>query len=202
LAQTKLSSSGSFQRAIEELILSDFVVENLPFGKKKRGTTYRLVDEYSIFYHRFIKNNKKYTSGMWQQLAAGQAYKIWTGHAFELLCYKHIDAIKQALGIIAVYTEISSLRITSTPDNQGFQVDLLIDRKDDSINLCEIKFHAEPFTINKAYYAQLVRKKQQFIGYSGTKKQVFLTFITNHGLTDNAYARELVDAKVELEDLL
>jgi uncharacterized protein len=194
--------SGSYQRAIEELIVSDFITENTPFGKKKRGVLYRITDEYSVFYHRFIKPNRKYTVGMWQQLAESQAYKIWSGYAFETLCHKHIDALKKALGISAVYTEIYSLNMAANDTAEGVQIDLLIDRKDGCINLCEIKFHSGVFTITKAYYEQLLEKRQRFIEHTNTKKQVFLTFITNHGLAANAYAKEIVDADVRLEQLM
>ncbi len=197
-----VKTSGSFQRALEELIVSDFVLENVPLGRKKRGSLYRLIDEYSIFYHRFIKPNRKYTAGIWQQLSAGQSYKTWTGYAFETLCHKHIEAIKRALGISAVYTEIYSLRVPASREAEGFQIDLLIDRKDDSINLCEVKFHAGFFTITKAYYLQMIQKRERFIAYTGTKKQVFLTLITNHGIVENEYAAEIVDAEVRLKDLL
>jgi uncharacterized protein len=159
------------------------------------------MDEYTIFYHRFIKPNKKYTQGMWQQLAETQSYKIWAGYAFETFCHKHIDAIKQALGISAVFTEIYSLSVVGSDKNEGVQIDLLIDRKDECINLCEIKFYNGIFTITKEYYQQLIEKKQRFKTYSGTKKQVFLTFITNHGITPNIYANEIVDAEVRLEQL-
>lgn len=202
LKKIGMTATGSYQRAMQELIISDFVIESVPFGKKKRGTFYRLVDEYSIFYHRFIKTNKKYTSGMWQQIAASQSYKIWAGYAFESLCHKHIDAIKKALGIGIVYTEISSLRVAGSSKKDGFQIDLIIDRKDASINLCEIKFHAAPFSIDKKYYKELIQKRQRFIDFTKTKKQVFLTFITNHGIADNTYSSELVDAEVLLEDLI
>ena len=198
----KEQATGSYQRAIQELIVSDFIVENTSFGKKKRGSIYRLADEYSIFYHRFIQPNKKYTQGMWQQLAESQTYKIWSGYAFETLCHKHIDAIKQALGITAVYTEIYSLHIAGSKNTEGVQIDLLIDRKDGCINLCEIKFHNGLFTITKDYYQQLIEKRQRFIAQTETKKQVFLTFITNHGIAQNEYAKELVDAEIRLEQLM
>ncbi len=202
LKKIGMSNTGSYQRAIQELIISDFIIEAIPFGKKKRGIFFRLIDEYSIFYHRFIKTNKKYTSGMWQQLSSGQSYKIWAGYAFESLCHKHIDVIKKTLGIGMVYTEISSLRIPGIAKKQGFQIDLIIDRKDASINLCEIKFHAAPFSIDKKYYNELIQKRQRFIDYTKTKKQVFLTFITNLGIADNAYASEIVDGEILLEDMI
>lgn len=194
--------TGSYTRAFEELILSDFIEETTLFGKKKRGAMYRVIDEYSNFYHRFIRQNKKYTPGMWQQLAESQAYKIWSGYAFETLCHKHIDAIKRALGIAAVFTEIYSLHVPGSSTGDGFQIDLLIDRKDGCINLCEIKFHAGPFVLTKEYYQQLIEKRQRFIDYTGTSKQVFLTFITNQGVVPNAYAREIVDAEVRVEELI
>jgi len=206
LNKIEIDATGSHQRAIEELLLSNFIVEVSPFGKKKRGIYYRLTDEFSIFFHRFIKPNRKYTAGIWQQLAASQSYKIWAGYAFESLCYKHIDVIKKILGIEAVYTEISTLTVPTTKnlpkDSEGFQIDLLIDRKDDSINLCEIKFHNGPFSINKVYYNQLIQKKQRFIQYTKTKKQVFLTMITNFDLAENAYASEVVDISITLDQII
>jgi uncharacterized protein len=195
-------ATGSYQRAMDELIVSDFVVENTPMGKKKRGSTYKLTDEFCIFYHRFIKNNKKYTPGIWQQLAESQAYKIWTGLAFETLCQKHIEAIKSTLGIAAVYTEIYSLNVPNIEEQKGFQIDLLLDRKDDCINLCEMKFHSGAFTITKEYYQQLIEKRQRFIAFSGTKKTVFITLITNHGVVQNSYSKEIIDSEVRLEHLI
>jgi uncharacterized protein len=195
-------STGSYQRAMEELIISDFIVENTPFGKKKRGVIYRLVDEYCVFYHRFIKRIKKYTPGAWLQLAESQDYKIWLGFAFETLCHKHVDAIKKALGIAAVYTEIYSFSVPGTTETEGFQIDLLIDRKDNCINLCEIKFHNAPFAISKKEYQSLIEKRQRFVDATGTRKQVFLTFITNHGIVPNAYSQEIVDATVDLEQMM
>jgi hypothetical protein len=195
-------ATGSYQRAVDELIVSNFIIEYVPFGKKKRGTVLKLIDEYCIFYHHFIKSNRKYTQGMWQQLSETQAYKIWAGYAFETLCHKHIQFIKNILQIGAVYTEIYSLRVPATDNTGGFQIDLLIDRKDNCMNLCEIKFYSGNFVISKEYSKQLVEKKQRFIEFTRTQKQVFLTFITNHGVLMNSNAQAIVDAQVRLEDFL
>jgi hypothetical protein len=183
-------------------MISGFVSEENLYGRKKRGSLYRLTDEYSIFYHRFIKPNSKYIKGMWQQLSVSQSYKIWTGYAFESICFKHIDALKSAMGISAVYTEISSMRVVGDKERKGFQVDLIIDRKDDTINLCEVKYYNGPFKITKAYAKQLIYRRQQFIEHTGTRKQVFITFITNYGLNENEYSREVVDSHVELSEIL
>ncbi len=201
LEKLKAKSNGSYTRAMDELVISDFVISISSFNKKKKGIYYRLIDEYSIFYHRFIKDNKKYVPGIWQQLAATQAYKVWSGYAFEDLCYKHFKEIKKALGIESVYTEISSLRVQKDKEQEGFQIDLIIDRKDDTINLCEMKFYDSVFAIDKKQYETLRNRKALFQEYTGTKKQLFTTLISSNGIKDNDYANEIVDSEVTLEDL-
>ena len=195
-------STGSYHRSLQELLISGFIMEHRPFGRKKRGTLYRLTDAYSIFYHRFIAPNHRYVPGIWQQLAGSQSYSTWAGYAFENLCNLHLKQIKRALGIEAVYAEFSSLRIPGSELGPGCQIDLIIDRKDETINLCEMKFHGGEFVIDKVEYQKLIQRGQRFIEYTGTRKQVFITFITNRGVFKNEYARELVDAEVVLEDLM
>jgi hypothetical protein len=197
-----MQSTGSYQRAIDELVVSDFISETSPFGKKKRDSLYRLIDEFSIFYHRFMRENNKFNPGHWQQQVASQSYKIWAGYTFESFCYRHIKEIKKVLGISGVYTDVSRLNVAGSAEIKGFQIDLIIDRKDDTINLCEIKFYGSKFTIDKKYYETLIEKRQRFINYTKTRKQVFLTFITNHGLHSNKYADDIVDAEISLEEII
>ena len=201
IKKSKVKAGGPYNRAMDDLLLSGFITEQNLFGKKKRGNIYQLNDEYSVFYHRFIKPNKKYTRGIWSQLSMGQSYKIWCGYAFESLCFKHIDQIKNALGISSVYTEISTLRVGGNKGNKGFQIDLIIDRKDDTINLCEIKNYSVPFTIDKPYAKRLNERKQNFIEFTKTRKQVFNTLITNFGIKQNEYALEAIDSVVTLNSL-
>ena len=157
--------------------------------------------EYSVFYHRFIKTNKIYSKGIWQQISQSQAYKIWLGNAFESLCYKHISQIKNVLGISGVYTETSMYNQLGNKKNNGFQIDLIIDRKDATINLCEIKYYTSIFTIEKSYYEQLLARKQHFIHHIKTKKQVFYTFVTAFGVTENKYSLDIVDSEINLTEL-
>ncbi len=201
IAQSKISTGGSYNRTIDDLLLSGFITEFIPFGRKKRGVIYRLNDEFSIFYHRFIKSNKKHVKGMWLQISAGQSYKIWTGYAFENLCLKHINQIKNALGISAVYTENSSFKVTGNKVEKGFQIDLIIDRKDNAINLCEMKYYNATYKIDKKYAQEIIERKQRFIEYTKTKKQVFNTFITNYGLLENERSIEISDSEIVLDDL-
>lgn len=200
LKKTGIKSAGEYTRTMEDLMLSGFIVEETTFGRIKKGSLYRLVDEYSVFYHQFIKNNKKYKLGLWNQITASQSYKIWKGFAFESLCKKHIFPIKKALGISGIYTEESVFVKKGIEESQGFQIDLLIDRKDATVNLCEIKYYAGQFEITKNYALDLLNKKQGFIEQTKTKKQVFITLITNYGLKDNAY-KDVIDVELILEQL-
>jgi len=201
IAKSKVEAGGPFTRAIKDLILSGFVEEQLPFGKKKRGTIYRLLDEYCTFYHRFISPQKKLTNGIWQQLSNKQSYKVWKGYAFENLCLRHIDEIKHDLGIPALYTETYSHRHDSTTDTNGFQIDIIIDRADNIIHICECKFHITNFCINKSYAATLRNRKALFLSTTKTKKTVFTTMITNYPLEENMYSKEVADTQVVIDSL-
>jgi len=197
---SKTKPGGIYNRTVSDLLLSGFITEFIPFGKKKRGVKYRLNDEFSIFYHRFMKPNKNYIKGIWSQISASQTYKIWAGFAFENLCLKHISEIKSTIGIAAVYTETSSYSIAGNRDEKGLQIDLLIDRKDGVINLCEMKYYGASFKIDKKYARELRERKQRFITHTKTNKQVFVTFITCHGLLNNEYSSEMVDVEIVLGD--
>lgn len=202
LKASKVQAGGPYNRAMEDLILSGFVSEDINYGKKKKGAVYRLNDEYTIFYHKFIKTASKSTSGVWSQISASQSFKIWAGLAFEALCFKHIDKIKSALGIAGVYTEIYAYRYIGEAGSDGFQIDMVIDRKDDTINLCEMKYYSGPFSIDKAYANELLKRKQKFIEKANPTKQVLITFITNYEISTNNYSEEIVDSTVQLSDIV
>ena len=202
IKKSKVDAGGPYTRAMEDLLLSGFVIEEAPYGKKKRGAIYRLADEYSIFYHRFIAKQKKTDEDVWQLISQSQKYKIWSGYAFEALCYKHISNIKKALGISKVYTETASYRHIGTKTNKGFQIDLLIDRKDKTINLCECKFYDTDITISASYAKQLNQRKALFRSSTKTKKSIFTTLISNQPLHKNEHSLDAIDAYVGLGDLM
>jgi uncharacterized protein len=202
IKKSKIQEGGPYQRTMEELLVSGFVVEESPYNKKKRGSIYRLVDEYSVFYHKFIKNNQKAQIGIWQILSSSQAYKIWSGYAFESLCLRHINEIKKALGIQNVYTETSSYRQKGDDDKKGFQIDLLIDRRDATINLCECKFYESSFELTKKYASELQARKTAFRMQTNTKKIIFTTLISNHPLKVNEHSLEVVDVSIHVGELM
>lgn len=195
LAQSKLESGGGFSLKLEELIESGFVSEYNYLDNKKQLTLYRLSDEYSKFYLKFIQNNKNSGAGIWQRLHQSSSYKSWSGFAFETLCLKHVQQIKKALRIDTIYSKNSSWF------NRNAQIDLLIDRDDNVINIFEMKFYNSVFTIDKKYHQNLRSKITEFSDENPSKKNLFLTLITVFGTNKNQYYNELIQNELTLNDL-
>jgi uncharacterized protein len=201
IAETsKVPNGGGLTKVLDELAQSSFITAYQPFGKAKKERLFRLTDEYSLFYLRFIEEGQFEGTDM-NLFGQTQAYKTWSGYAFENVCLRHIREIKKALGIAGVFSRTSSFYKKGTPTEKGTQIDLVIDRNDHVINLCEIKFHHEPFTISKAYADALRSKQGIFRETTKTKKHLMLTLISTFGLNPNAYSLELIPASLTLDDL-
>jgi hypothetical protein len=193
--QSKIPSSGDFSSKLEELIESGFVTVYPYYQNKKQLTLYRLSDEYSRFYLKFIDNNKNGGEGTWQKLCTTQSYLSWSRFGFETLCLKHIQQIKRALRIDAIYT------LSSSWFNENAQVDMLIDRSDNVMQLCEMKFYKGVFTIDKSYYLNLKNKIVELQQDTKTRKNIFVTLITTYGIKENEYSKELVQSHLEMDVL-
>ncbi|MBK8566327.1 MAG: AAA family ATPase [Saprospiraceae bacterium] len=193
IQQTKLSDGGTTTRYLEELEQSGFITSYYPFGKKKRDIVYRLTDEYSLFYLNFIESNRNQGNDVWHHLSQTQHYRAWSGYAFESICLKHIPQIKQALGIAGIYSEASAFYSKGTKDEPGIQVDLLIDRKDQVVNLFELKFYNAALSLDAKDAADLREKVRVFKEVSKTRKQVFLNVIASFGLKTNEHSLGIVD---------
>jgi uncharacterized protein len=196
---SRLPDGGSMTRLLDELEESGFIRKYVPFEKKMRTSLYQLTDFYTLFYLRFIKDTAHFDKNKWINTIDSPAYRAWSGYAFEQVCLYHTDQLKQALGIAAVETSVSSWR--SAGLNQGAQIDLVIDRRDQVINLCEMKFSINTFTIDKKYDAELRNKIATFKKETGTRKSVFLTMVTTFGLQQNNYAAGLVQNDIKMDAL-
>ena len=208
LAATGLPSGGTTTKRLDELEESGFLERHVPFGKKENDALYRLADEFSLFHIAWIQSlgKKSPGDGHWLQQSQSPRWRAWSGYAFEGVCLKHIPQFKAALGIAAVATTESSWRYHPPRDSKdsserGTQIDLLIDRRDQTINLCEMKFSDGEFTIDKRYAAELRHKRDIFRRVTRTKKNVFLTMVTTFGVRDNAYAKELIAASLTADAL-
>lgn len=196
-----LSDGGGLSKVLNELLRSDFISTYFPFGKKRKTTLYRLTDEYSLFYIHFIEQNRRNVKGAWKALSQSTVFKSWTGYAFESVCLKHIEQIKKALRIGGIYSEASGFIFQGNEFLSGIQIDLLIDRNDQVINICEMKFYQKEFSISKSYAEQLRRKMTVFSEITKTKKQLFLVMITTFGILENKHSLGLVDNQLTMEIL-
>lgn len=197
----KLSSGGWLSKVLDELTESGFIKPYIPFDKTAKDSVYKLTDEYSRFYLKFIEHSRSEGKGTWISLSRETSWKSWSGLAFETICLKHIQQIKKALGIEAVKTESSGWRYKPKAGETGAQIDLLIDRQDHCINICEIKFSITDFTIEKAYANALENKLQVFQSQTKTRKSVFLTMITSFGIKKNPNAEKLVQSEITMDAL-
>lgn len=193
--KTGLSSGGDLSLKLVELMESGFINEYPYFQNKSKHTLYKLSDEYSLFYLKFIEAGKKNGPGTWLNYQTEQSYASWSGFSFEDICLKHVYQLKKGLQIQAIRSESSSWF------NENVQIDLLIDRADNIINLCEMKFYNAPFTIDKAYANKLRSKISEFQNASRTRKGTHLVMITTFGTKKNAYSLELVQKDLTMDCL-
>ncbi len=195
LEKTGLPSGGDTSSKLEELIQSGFMEEYTFYKNKSHLKRYRLTDEYSQFYLKYISKNKQNGPGTWINIQKSQSFKSWSGFSFENLCLKHLQSIKKALGVASIYTQSSSW------NNKNAQIDLLIERDDNIINLCEIKFLNNDYQLSKNDYSNIKNKLFEFEKDTKTRKTIFVTLITTFGLKPNEYSNELINKTITLKDL-
>jgi hypothetical protein len=198
IAITGLSSSGSLTQIMEELELCGFIRSYPNYSMDKNLSIYQLIDPFSLFSLRFINKKKPRNPRFWTSNLESPSLSAWKGYAFEQVCLSHSEQIKRALGLMVISTEVSSWR--SRQSSPGAQIDLLIDRKDDIINLCEIKYSKAEYVISAKEEEQLRRKIAVFEAESKSKKAVHLTMVTTYGIVKNKYSG-LVQSEVTLDAL-
>ncbi len=199
----KLTLNGNLSKKISDLLLSGFVCANPLYGQKKKDIRYQLSDYFSLFYCRFVREHYGTDERFWSHTNDNPSRYTWAGLTFELLCRDHADQIRQKLGISGVLAEISSWRTRASEESEedaGAQIDMVIDRRDRIISLCEIKYSLHEFEINKACDMNLRNKIEAFRRETGTCKTLQLIMITTYGIKKNKYSN-IVSGQVVLEDL-
>lgn len=195
-----LSSGGTSSKLLKELESSGFIIKVPVLRKSRFSHYYRLIDEYSLFYLDWINEApdtslQEIEQDYWLKQHTSRRWSTWTGYAFETLCLKHVDKIKTALGISGVSTKAFAW------SNTHAQIDLIIDRADNCINLCEIKYCDNEFVIDKSYAEKLNNKKQSFQNETKTKKALFTTIITPYGVKPNQHYLGSVQNQLTIDDL-
>lgn len=204
-----ISSGGRLRERLLELEAAGFIHGLTPYGNKKKGTYYRILDEYTYFYLKWIEPFSESSSlleersSYWEKVSQTPVWYNWTGYAFESVCFKHMGKIRHALGIDKIISKTGSWRYVPGPNDhdKGAQIDLLFDRADRVVTICEIKSSLGKFTIDKAYAEKLRNKVEVYRQQKKTKKQIFIVMITMYGLVKNEYSDELITNEITLNDL-
>lgn len=194
-------------KALRDLEETGFIMSFMPHYHKRQGIYYRLIDEYTYFHFKWIEpirkalQRKSLDKGNWQAMQKSPEWYNWLGYAFEAVCYKHISAIRKALSI-SPDAIANSWRYVPRKGKKarGAQIDLLFDRNDDAITLCEIKYSDDPFILTKEYVEALKRKMEVFKEQTRSKKQLFLAFISVNGVKNNYYAEDMISGVVTLDN--
>lgn len=191
LTETGLDDNATFSKALYELEQSDFIRKFSFIGNKSKKSVYQLIDNFTLFYYAFIEPNGDSNPHFWSVNIGRPLYNTWTGLAFEKVCLLHLEQIKKALGFNAVISSAHSWFYRPKDGGKGVQIDLLIDRDDNVINLCEIKYYKTKFKITEEEYLRLELRRQTFIEQFKTHKSVLLTMITTNGVLEGGFSNEI-----------
>jgi hypothetical protein len=194
MATTKIEDGGALTKALRNLCDCDFIRQYTAFGKSERGTIFQLTDLFSLFHLRYVKGYRGQDENHWQNMIDSPSRRAWSGYSFEQLSLHHIRQIKQKLGISGVQSDICGWK------GDGAQIDLLIDRRDQTINLCEMKFSQGEFEITKQYDERLRERAELFRSATKTRKALHQTFVTTYGVKKNMYSGN-VQSEIVLDDL-
>jgi Predicted ATPase (AAA+ superfamily) len=198
-AKLGISDGGRLSQNLNDLIASDFIVKYVPFGKGKREEHYKVVDPFCLFYLHFVRAMSDGNEAYWQENVTSQPVVTWRGFAFENVCFNHIGQIKKALGISGVITSASAWS-TREDDRKGTQIDLLLKRNDNVLNMCEIKYYGGNYTVNKEDYLTLLGRQEILTEKAGPRMTVRSTLITAYGLAQNEYSGVFTNV-ITLDDL-
>jgi len=197
--KTKLSSGGTLTKLLQNLEYCGFIRMYSTIGKTKRNVIYQLMDNFTLFYFKYLANNSFKNENFWTNSLNTPQHNTWAGNAFEMLMLQHTNEIKHALGISGIQSAVYSWR-SENAENKA-QIDLIIDRKDGMINLCEVKFYQTEFTITKQYEENLRNKIVCFQEETKTRKAINILLLTTYGLTQNKYSG-IVQKTITINDLL
>lgn len=200
VAGAKVANNGALTKALKNLINCDFIRKYSGFGKKERDSLYQLTDLAILFYKRFVEKYNGKDERHWTNTIDNPARRAWTGIAFEQVCLLHVPQIKQALGITGVQTEVSSWRYVGDEYTAGTQIDMLIARRDKTVNLCEMKYSNYEYEITAKYDKELRARRETFRSVTRTRHAIHITMITPWGLKRNANSN-IADQSLTLADL-
>ena len=193
-------SGGDITKILADLEECGFVRKYMPSGHGKNGGVYQLVDGYTLFYFSFVKGNSARDGDFWQHSVGDGRLNAWRGFAFERVCLAHVAQVKAALGISGVRTEAYSLRVSPDENGRGAQIDLLIDRRDGIVNLCEMKYANGKYSITVDESERIRNRIEVARKLFGKNRTIHLTMITQNGIVRSPNSWD-VQSVITLDDL-
>lgn len=202
IKKTGINSGGDLSRVLNDLVKSGFVRVVSFYERRKKDALYQLADYYTLFYFKYIKNNYGKDEHFWLNATDNPSRRAWSGLAFEQVCMDHILQIKRKLEIGGVLSNEYAWSIGTDEEKgiDGAQIDLILDRRDRVVSICEIKYSIKPFGIDKDYDIKLRNKIGTFVTATDCTKTVQLVMVTTYGLKDSKY-NSIVNAQILLDDL-
>ena len=192
--------SGHLTGYLSELEECGFVRKYEAFGRRAKGSLFQLVDPFTLFHYAFVNQNPRRDERFWSHSLRRPVRTAWEGIAFELVCLEHVEQIKSALGISGVLTTVSSWSCPPSDGRRGAQVDLVLERDDRVVDLCEMKFSVENFRFDAKDAESIRNKAERFIGTTGTRCAVHTVVVTPVGLVRNHHSDDVQNV-VTLTDL-
>lgn len=207
IEQSLKYKGGGLTKRLTELEEVGFIISFTQWGRAKKGIYYKIVDEYTLFYLTWIAPNskikKEMTSKYWEEISQTQAWKSWAGYAFEAICFKHIGLVRKALHIpdSAEVYPWKYIPTKNTATQSGAQIDIVFERNDGIVNLCEIKYSKIAYSIDKDIAENLLNKVKVYRDVTKTTKLIFISLITTFGLKQTTNSEKIVTSVATLEDL-
>lgn len=200
LVATGMLDNGAFSTALSELVECGFVRRYRMPGKKSHDAVYQLIDNFTLFHFGFLADLEEMESGSWVAVQDTPRANVWRGSAFERVCLEHIAQIKGALGISGIETRQYAWRSPPAEGACGAQIDLLIERSDDAVNICEMKYSSGEYALTKDEHRKMLNRRERFIAESQFRGAAYITLVTTCGAVRNEYLND-VQSEVTLDDL-
>ena len=194
LEKTRHVDNEHFCKSLRELEQCGFIRKYTSFGKKNKYSMFQLMDNYTLFYFQFNKKNENGDKNFWSSMYNSTLHNSWAGLAFERVCLQHLEQIKKGLGFGAVISTAHSWRCTDA------QIDLLIDRNDDIINICEMKYSKSKYALDADEIERMQHRVDAFQKTTKTNKSINLTLITSNGVTEGSNTNS-IHSMITMEQL-
>lgn len=181
----KINDNGGLTRVLKTLIDCDFIREYPCYEKQSRDTLYQIIDPFVLFYKRWVENYKGRDEHFWSNKVQSPSRNAWKGIAFEIVSLIHLNEIKNSLGISGISTWTGSWYYRGNQSLPGAQIDMLIDRVDRIINVCEMKYYSSEFELTKKMEKELRTRNDIFLEVTKTRKTLLNVLVSPWGEKGN-----------------